>query len=121
MDHMEQTEFGSRSNELDLNPQLSAVEIFVLSFLQNNPEVAEPHIDMISLQMECSQQGYPPRVHSYGFVCLLTRGLLVPHGEFRYALSAKGRSMEIAATYQAIESWDDAIIKPLAERRAVQG
>lgn len=105
MDHMEQTEACCRSNELDICPQLSAVEMFILSFLQNNPTLAEPYIDIMSLQMACSQQGYSPREYSYGFVRLLTIGLLAPHGEFRYVLAPEGRSMKLAGNSYIVEKW----------------
>ena len=69
---------------------LSPAEIAILALLQTHAYLAEPVIDIVSLQNECMCKDISSADFYQGFLRLLARRLIEPHGEMRYTLSADG-------------------------------
>jgi len=94
---MERQESDVRFRDPDAKEApLTAIEITILAMLQHHTHRAGQIIDIPRLQDECEDNGLSVSEFSHGFVRLLTRHLLEPHGDFTFSLSDEGRRLKDA-------------------------
>lgn len=80
-------------NGLNIDPGLTPVEVSILSLLQTDALLTDPVIDIVLLQERIIRcDNFTLGEFCRGFMGLLARRLLEPHGEFRFVLSDYGRT-----------------------------
>ena len=80
-------------SDLIIDVPISSGESTILGMLRDHTFLTNQVIDIPSLQETCLRQGFTLKEFSHSFVMLLSRRLIEPYGDFRYALSAEGKRM----------------------------